>query len=519
MKLSKTLLLPLITLWCLLLGIGPALAQNNVRILFPGEGEQVRGEITVRFEGIPEGGYVKVLIDGKFRQATAATSFNINTFPPNFPDDGQHSLTVIGVSADGKPVGTATVHFQIANKIIDPNAPGLHFRVWVPSDRTRTAVQRYRIFAVSDAYIEGGAGGAAGGAGGGGGGGPGGMGGEEEEQWIPAPLDWQVSALVRRIVRDVGMVDGAANVRSIVQQAVQRQRESEGGTMAGGMGGPGAAAGGTTKKKKKKKKKGPTGPTKAPWKVDWETAPEVGLYFVKMLKQTGEEINATRKSPPIALGDLFPTFPEEEVHPGSTWESTMTFVTELSTREPLTVRAPVTFTSFESLKTPGGETRRTAKLESRFTLPEDQAKRVSIMILSKSGNAQGQSSLPVAGGMGTEGPDLEDIETARTRISRVLWFDIDNRRVLRSEDVVDTSFETAKDAEVGIGGAGGGGGGEGGGQTKVAYNLHVWTWYDDTLPPPNGFYNSGAGTAHGRMPGSRDQSLVEDPRVPPLTRP
>lgn len=497
----------------------PALAQDAPRIISPQDNEQVRGEITVKFDNILDGGYAIIKIDDSFRQATYRNSFQLNTFVPNFPGDGPHTLTVVGINAAGKRVGETKITFNIANNSISASDEGVLLRHWVAEDRLRDSVQRYRIFAVSDATIEGGAGDQGGAGGGAGAGSPGG-GGEEEENWIPAPLDWQVCALVRRVVRDVGMIDGAANIRSIVQQAVQRQRLSESGDKGNMMNGPGGASTASTKKKKKKKK-GPSAPTKAPWNMDiktgapiWEEAPETGLYFVKMLKQTGEEINATRKSPPVALGDLLPTFPEGPVRRGMTWETSMTFVAELSTREPVPVKnAPITFTAFETIKTPGGAERRTAKLESRFPLNELQSKQIALKILSKSSAAKGGGSLPVAGGMASdEERDIEDIETARTRMSRVLWFDIENRRVLRSEDVVDTYFEEAQDSEAGAGG--GATGGQGGG--KVSYNLRVTTWYDDTLPPASVTYTAGAGTAHGKLPGGRDQSPVQDPGIQSL---
>lgn len=67
-------------------------------------------------------------------------------------------------------------------------------------------MQQYRVFAESNGLVDdgqskggGGGGGAAMGGGGGAGGGDGGG-----DNWIPAPLDWQVSALMRRVVRNIG---------------------------------------------------------------------------------------------------------------------------------------------------------------------------------------------------------------------------------------------------------------------------------------------------------------------------
>jgi hypothetical protein len=86
---------------------------------------------------------------------------------------------------------------------------------WVPQDVINPKVQRYRIFAVSDATITDAA------AAGGGVAGPGGGG---ESKTIKAPLDRQIDLLIRRSVRDVGMLEGAANIRLIVQEAFDRQR-------------------------------------------------------------------------------------------------------------------------------------------------------------------------------------------------------------------------------------------------------------------------------------------------------
>lgn len=64
--------------------------------------------------------------------------------------------------------------------------------------------------------------------------------------------------------------------------------------------------------------------------------------FVKTIEPTGKEINATRKAPTIALANLLPTFPDTEVRPGSTWETRMTFLGDLSSREPVNVSVPIT---------------------------------------------------------------------------------------------------------------------------------------------------------------------------------
>src|SRR5690606_13198444 len=103
--------------------------------------------------------------------------------------------------------------------------------------------------------------------------------------------------------------------------------------------------------------------TKAPWSKSWQVAPENGTYFVKAITPEGEEINATRKKRSIAVTDLLPLFPEEEVQPGSRWSTLMTFLSDLSLRNPFNVKVPITFTGYEDIKLPSGEVRHAAKLE------------------------------------------------------------------------------------------------------------------------------------------------------------
>src|SRR5687768_13947492 len=77
----------------------PAHAQANIRITSPTEGEDVRGQITVRWEGIPQGGYAMIYMDGKWQEAIYQNSFALNTFPPTFPGDGPHTIKVVGIHA------------------------------------------------------------------------------------------------------------------------------------------------------------------------------------------------------------------------------------------------------------------------------------------------------------------------------------------------------------------------------------------------------------------------------------
>lgn len=401
--------------------------------------------------------------------------------------------------------------------------------------------------------------GAGGGSSGGGGmsmGGEGGPGGGAGGGGSSAPLDWQVDLLIRRIVRDVGMIDGAANIKLNVKEAFQRQR----GAAESAEGGAGAAAGGAAG--------GGSSAAKDPW-GKWMPGPEVGQYFVKMVLPTGQEINATRKPLTLALGDLQPRFPDEPVQPGATWETEMTIVAELSKREPITVRVPMGFTSFESYQTPAGVERRCARLETgRFQLPENIAMKIAKILQESQGGGGaggagggegpamgggGRGGMMGGGGMGGPGGaggGTAEIAVARTTVSRVVWFDIAGRQVLRSEDVIDTYYEEEAAAATGgpgeegggammggrgammggrgamMGGMGGssgrpggmagmmGGGGMGGAggapaqPTKVTYNLRVTKYLDDTTPPPTDQFNAGVGTAHAR-------DSVQDP---PLSR-
>ncbi|MBV9468804.1 MAG: hypothetical protein JO316_15385 [Abitibacteriaceae bacterium] len=580
-------------------------AQNAVRIVSPTEGQAVRGEITVQFEGIPEGGYAVVKVDNQFKTATADNTYVLNTFPPTFPGDGPHNVSVSVINAAGKPVGDARVTFNVANNVVDVGAPSVRLIHWLASDRIGMPVQRYRIFGESNAIIDSGqqAGQSGGGASSGGEGGG--------SDFLPAPLDWQYSALVRRVVRDVGMVDGAANVRSVVQEAYERQRfganqsasggggegggsSSSGGGSSGGSSGrsggssgrasggsSGGGRGGSSGGGRSGGSSGPAGGssgssegggaqdarpgcqplgikgnpmTKGPWNADscgpwWDQAPELGQYFVKMILPTGEEINATRKASTIAFADLFPVFPPGEVRPGSTWQTTMTFITELSTKTPINLRdVPITFTSFENITTPAGETRRAARLESqRFRLPPAEAIKIAQRLDQFAGTAAGgggeggapggSSGGGSRGGSSSSGGGAQaaEITVARTVLTRILWFDVENHRVLRSEDTIDTYYEAPQSAGgegVSSGGSSGrpGGGPPGGGgypgaggsggageqapsePKKVTYNARITTWLDDRIPHPTPLFTGGAGTVHDpTQVGQRDPTPVRDP--------
>ena len=141
------------------------------------------------------------------------------------------------------------------------------------------------------------------------------------------------------------------------------------------------------------------------------------------------------------------------------------------------------------------------------------------------GGDRGAAPVSATGGGGAAGGteiDPDTILNSRTNVARVLWFDIENRRVIRCEDRLNTSFEM----EAGQA-AGGAGGAEGGGAadaepTRVNYNLFVVTQYDDTIPDPQPLYTNGYLTAHhnpdhnpddAKKPNNRDKTLVQEPSL------
>ena len=521
----KSLATPLFATALLCLATASAWAQN-VNIIYPQEGQDVRGEVTVRYEGLPPGGYAMIRINGQFKEASAQEYAIFDTISDRATftkGDGSYKLDITVLRPGGAQVGTDSVTFNVANNKVDAAGESVKLTHWKPTDILRDSVERYRVFAESNAVISGGA--EAGGAPGGGAE----AGGAATETYIPAPLDWQVSALMRREVRDIAMYSGSANIATVVAESFERQRKSE----SGGAGGAEAAAP-TTRRRGAPVS---TVPVKAPWNVDekglplWNKANETGKFFVKMIEPNGTEINATRKATTIAIADLLPTFPDSEVRPGSTWETNMTILGDLSSRKGVNVTAPITFTAYDTILTPGGESRRCAKLESRFRLPENLAKKIAANLGNKVGTtgAGGGEGAALGGGGGAIGGAEggaaeaallpEDIEVARTDIARVLWFDMDRRQVLRSEDIIKSYFEIppAEAAGGAMGGAPGGammGGDAGAGAPaepqKINYNLNVTTWFDDRTPSPNLFYTGGLGTAHSRDSVRRTRHLAPD---------
>ena len=536
MRQIKFLAAPLFATALVCLSSASAWAQQ-VRIIYPQEGQDVRGEVTVRYEGLPPGGQAIVRIDGQFKEGTAQEYSIFDTISDRATftrGDGPYKLDITVLRPGGAQVGTASVTFNVANNKVDVAGEAVKLTHWKPVDILRDSVERYRVFAESNAVIDDGA--AAAGGGGAAMGGEVGGGAATTGNYLPAPLDWQVAALLRRQVRDIGMYNGSANIATAVTESFERQRLSE--ASAGGAGGEmGGDTGAAPPARSASASKAPasTVPVKAPWNEDdkglplWNRALETGKYFVKMIEPNGTEINATRKAPTIAIADLLPTFPDSEVRPGSTWETNMTILGDLSSRKGVNVTAPITFTAYDTILTPGGESRRCAKLESRFRLPENLAKQIAANLGSNiggaggAGGAEGASAGAMTGG-GAEGGAAEatllpeDIEVARTDVARVLWFDMDRRQVLRSEDTIKSYFElpptAAGDATGAMGAPGGammgapGGGMMGGGEMgveaapaepqKITYNMNVTTWFDDRVPSPNFTYTGGLGTAHAK---------------------
>lgn len=541
--LTRAALRPALLAIPLLAGASIARAQEGPRIVFPQPGQDVRGEISARFEGIPAGGYAIIKVNGQFKTATSQTNYPLDTIADTttFNGDGEYTLEVTSLNAGGRRVGTSSVKFNVANNKVAGDSEAVFLTHWISTDRLRDGVERYRVFAESNADIQestgGGAGGAAGGGaslGGGGGASAGGAGGAEAN-YIPAPLDWQVSALLRRQVRDVYGFQNSANIATSIGEAWEHQRISEETQGAGGEGGSSPtsrggsskpAAGGAGRSSKKAAAAAMAPPVKAGWAPEWLQGPEFGKYYVKAIQQTGDEINATRKANNVAIADLLPTFPTVAVRPGSTWNSRQSILSDLSTRKPINIEGAVTFTAYENIQTPAGESRRCAKIESRFPLPDGVAKRIAADLGSKvsttggAGGAAGGASAPSGGSRGGSAlggggeaaaePTLlpEDIEVAQFNMARVIWFDMDRHQVVRSEDTLRAYFEIPGDAAGGAMGAApvamGSAGGEAGAEaapaepTKVNYSMNVTTWLDDRLPSPTLRYTGGANTAHAR---------------------
>jgi len=557
LSLTRASLRPALLILPVLAGASIVRAQEGPRIIFPQPDQDVRGEILARFDGIPAGGYAIIKVDGKFKTATSQTNYPLDTisdFATFGSQDAPHTLEVTAINAGGRAIGTASVKFNVANQKVAGDSEAVRLVHWMPADRLNDGVQRFRVFAESIADIQEPTGGGAGGEGGGGSGGGGGAsaGGDAAGgNYIAAPLDWQVSVLLRREVRDINGFQNSANIATLVAEAWEHQRISE---ESGTEGGEGGSSGGSSGRGAAPSRGGGGGgaargaaaaadapPVKAGWAPDWVQGPEFAKFYVKAIQQTGDEINATRKRNNVAIADLLPTFVTSAVRPGSSWQSRQSILSDLSTRKPINIEGTVTFTSYENIQTPGGESRRCAKIESRFPLPEGVSKRIAADLGNKvgttgagGGGAEGGSS---SGGRGAPSPGgaaggdaaaeatllPEDIKVAQFNMARVIWFDMDKHQVVRSEDTLRAYFEIPPtDAGAGAGGGASAGapsrsgmmgrggigdpglGGEGGAAaapaepTKVNYSMNVTTWLDDRLPSPTLRYTGGARTAHSR---------------------
>jgi len=445
----------------------PGLARAQ-SIAFPVANQQVRGAIKVTFENFPDGGFAMIYLDGtdlkNLKQATSQPFYALNTLEMS---EGQHSLTAIFFNAGNKRAATSTVNFTVANTVIDESAEGVKLRLWTNADIINDRLRRYRVSAESIGKIEGGP-----------------KKDEKEAEspiqpYIPAPLDYQVSMLIRTDVRDVALTDGAANIRSVVQLGYQRQRSTEENILPGP-------------------------PTKAPW-GSWGASSDAGKFLVKTVTASGVEKNATNKVTTLPIADLLPRFPQGTVRPGSTWESEMSFLGTIPSGSAINVRAPMTFVSFENIQTPTGVEKRCAKLEARFALPLEVATRIGKEIqqavaaapAAKAGDA---AAAPAAGAApaGAAGAAAE-FATVTATVTREIWFDITGSQLLRATDTISAYYEEAavllaanatEEVE----------------PYKVTYDVRITKYLDDRIPEPTPSYKAGAGTAHGRD-NVRDPSL------------
>ena len=457
--------------------------ENPVRVAYPLPGNTLTGVSKILFSGVPDGGYVSVYIDmtptnksQSFRLATTQNSYQLDA---GALSEGKHTLTLISFSASGRQVGIKNVSFNVRNVgSAGISEDSVSLVNWTARDVVAGKVQRYRVFAVSDATITG----DISPLGGmsmmsmGGLGGPPGIGGAGAAAAAPgpkpAPLDHQVDLLLRRVVREVGLIEGSANVRMVVQDAFDRKRVGAAsgaggaGMMGGmssmsmglGMGAPGGGASAST----------PLDANgKAIWDTKWNRAPETGQAYTKMIKPNGDEILTSKKPATLPLGDILPTFPAYRVQKGATWNSDIVIVGELSKRDPhRLLNVPVTLTSFENVSTPAGFERRCARVEiSQFSLPDDIAKKIATALQSEAGSSGAggigggigappigiSASMSGAGGASAEPPEILNY---RATLTRTIWFDVAAHQMVRSEDTIDAYYEEKAPPAPAMGGIG-----------------------------------------------------------------
>lgn len=459
--------------------------DNPVSVAYPLPGNTLTGASKILFSGVPDGGYVSVYVDmtptnkaQSFRLATTQNSYELDA---GALSEGKHVLTLISFSASGRQVGIKTVPFNVKNVgSAGISEDSVSLVNWTARDVVAGKVQRYRVFAVSDATITGDTSAMSGSSMSGSsmsmGGSPGGSSASAEPTPKPAPLDHQVDLLLRRVVREVGMIDGSANVRMVVQDAFDRKRMGS-ESSSGGSGGSSMSMGSS----------GSSGPSssassstpldangKAIWNKTWNRAPETGQAYTKMIKPNGDEILITKKPATLPLGDILPTFPAYRVQKGATWNSDIVIVGELSKREPhRLLNVPVSLTGFENVSTPAGFERRCAKIEiAQFSLPDDMAKKIATALQSEAGSSAGAGSsggspggspggMSMSGSMGgSSGASAEPpkILNSRATLTRTIWFDIAAHQMVRSEDTVDAYYEEEAPPASSMGGSGSMGG-------------------------------------------------------------
>ncbi|PIX41630.1 MAG: hypothetical protein COZ56_11550 [Armatimonadetes bacterium CG_4_8_14_3_um_filter_58_9] len=549
----------------------PALGQRKVTIIEPQPGAAVKEELTVTVaKAHPGEGYVIYKVDGVFREASSEVQYTLDTKELT---DGEHTVLVEDHDGTGAIVGTAEVKFTVANKIAAADAttsavPLFHwdYQQFLDKEITTYVLWAQGIAASAKKKAPAPVGGAGGG---------------EQGQQGPdvIVLDRQLSLKIRQIIRDVS-VDGTANVRTIVEGGHERWRHYEQAAMdpeepptfagAGGWCFSGGGAG---------KKEGAGGPAGAaapaagagggeamamaePVKVwdgegscelceehkesglppIWCPSAEVGRTYTKKIHKSGKEVNATRKydvwpyehGARFAMSELQPMFDDRPVRPGDQWQSAMTFVCELAERRGINATVPLKFLGFEWQ---GG--RKTAKLQTEFDMPETQAKEVAMVCIDFVGAGQAPETGAEGGGAGGglpsgafQGTNKKKpprfISPPRVHVKRVIYFDYARKKILRTEDNINSrfAFKPPKQAAGAMGGGmaqGGGMAGGGGGASQPAepeswsYNVTIITQLDESPAEPTPIYNQRgiSGRDYDHVKEKNDRTVPpDDPKRP-----
>ena len=472
---------------------------DPVNVAYPQPNNTLTGAAKLLFSGVPDGGHVGIYIDltetnkvTAFRTATNQGTYNLDT---SSLSDGPHTLTIISFSATGREVARRNVTFKVLNAgSAGVSEDSVRLINWSRQDVINPKVQRYRVFATSDATIVGDestSGSSSSSS----------SGSDAEDKTIPAPLDKQVDLFIRRAVRDVGMINNSANIRLVVQEAFERGRkDSEQNSSSGSL------------RRKKQTYNG-----KAPW-GNWLKAPENSQAYTKMITQDGREINATRKLASLPLGDLLPSFPNYRIQPGATWNSDILIVGELTKREPIRLReVPMSFSGLDNIQTPAGVERRSAKIEvATYNLPDHIALKIARALQTEAGGGgAGGTGVGASSNSGESEAELPEITISRADITRTIWFDIAANQLLRSEDTINAYYEEVatqgKDSanvSSSVLGSSEKSASVSAIPKSVTYNLRVVKFLDDRLPNPTNTWNGGAGTAHSRD-SVRDPSIAK----------